>query len=1052
MRDIPQSYTSSLARVTVSPTNGDTVTVGTDGIGGLSIVAAGTSDGVMNIGNAVSRQANLTLTRSMLPRVYANAAYSIDFGYATNNLDVTPLRVPTDVYDDTWGCVWVVYADDADGTNMSYEPLSTSTHYGLQLDTGSIYTVNNDGNTGHYVNADDYVWTPFGEGVRQPQDDYDNLLRGTSTPCACTVERPDEFRLYDFNTGLSATDDNEPLYIAMDIAWVPSTPGADIRITVKTNTGVTLIDEQTVTEDTDVLTNTTRFSAWDTLKWISLTVTSVESPGTLTLSDAIVAQSSTAVEWDVSGQDPEAERYAYVAFAPVTDTSVFDEETQTTVTTLAQLTTTPVFDGDDVSQYVALSFDNDDATVSVDRDVTQYAIYRYHGTVEYVQTTAWYPMGTYYTNDALCTETGSDQVNMTLYDKMYWLTGDINSSKLPKYDTLASVKTMVTTVIAGTGLTLGDPDELPDVSYNRYRPYGSIKQSIGQLAAAMFANAVISLDDETLRFVYPTSTKMTVGPADYDASNGGDLTISNNAPHYVNRLHLEYEESYNDKATQEEDPETGKMVTTYEEVEAKTIDLESLPAGELQDLSLDLDYMLFGDMGVVNADSSPNSKKLIQKDIDTLRDYGVSNDLFPFTSTSFSATLTGFTMLEPFDKIDVLDSYGTTHEDLVITSVTYTYSGGVTTTVSAEATVDDQSGTTSVATVATTVNTVGSKVLSLRNITVDTITGNNAIFNSMVATKLSSDEAFIKELVSSTITTDALSTGFLKVDAANMVDATITTLLGDTAVLDDLTITDGTVSGTLGAVKVTADNIQANTIRAEHIQVKGADGLWYALNANGTSTSVNDALAVAQGTAEYQAYLDAVATYDAYVAADTEEDEGGADEATADELSAAVDDALAAYHATPEYADVLRYGEGFDGSNIIAETITADKINVTDLSAFGATIGGWVVDSDSIHTVDADVPGDTGDGNSGGNHGTYLGKDGYVRLDATSERGVEFTANNAVVASIKRLEEEDGHLSASTAKLTIHNAEVKDMLQFGNFGWVVNPDNGHTSLKILNRE
>lgn len=44
-----------------------------------------------------------------------------------------------------------------------------------------------------------------------------------------------------------------------------------------------------------------------------------------------------------------------------------------------------------------------------------------------------------------------------------------------------------------------------------------------------------------------------------------------------------------------------------------------------------------------------------------------------------------------------------------------------------------------------------------------------------------------------------------------------------------------------------------------------------------------------------------------------------------------------------------------DGANIITGTITADKISVTDLSALGATIGGWSIGSTTIRNRKADA-------------------------------------------------------------------------------------------------
>ena len=68
-----------------------------------------------------------------------------------------------------------------------------------------------------------------------------------------------------------------------------------------------------------------------------------------------------------------------------------------------------------------------------------------------------------------------------------------------------------------------------------------------------------------------------------------------------------------------------------------------------------------------------------------------------------------------------------------------------------------------------------------------------------------------------------------------------------------------------------------------------------------------------------------------------------------------------------------------NGSVITAHSITADRIQVTDLVAFGATIGGFVIGNASIHTtskasIDSDI------------NGLYLGKDGQIYIGDSDNR------------------------------------------------------------------
>ena len=104
----------------------------------------------------------------------------------------------------------------------------------------------------------------------------------------------------------------------------------------------------------------------------------------------------------------------------------------------------------------------------------------------------------------------------------------------------------------------------------------------------------------------------------------------------------------------------------------------------------------------------------------------------------------------------------------------------------------------------------------------------------------------------------------------------------------------------------------ANTVKADKLVVKGEDGLYYKLNIEGGST------------------------------------------------------------VTPELTKEMLQN-GLDGSNIIANTITAEKIKVDDLIAFDATIGGFNIASNAIYSgVKSSVDNTT--------RGMYLGADGQMNF------------------------------------------------------------------------
>ena len=62
------------------------------------------------------------------------------------------------------------------------------------------------------------------------------------------------------------------------------------------------------------------------------------------------------------------------------------------------------------------------------------------------------------------------------------------------------------------------------------------------------------------------------------------------------------------------------------------------------------------------------------------------------------------------------------------------------------------------------------------------------------------------------------------------------------------------------------------------------------------------------------------------------------------------DDEAPTWTSNTYYKLSSTYESGLDGSNIVAKSITADKVSVTDLVAFGATIGGFNISQHSIYS------------------------------------------------------------------------------------------------------
>lgn len=166
----------------------------------------------------------------------------------------------------------------------------------------------------------------------------------------------------------------------------------------------------------------------------------------------------------------------------------------------------------------------------------------------------------------------------------------------------------------------------------------------------------------------------------------------------------------------------------------------------------------------------------------------------------------------------------------------------------------------------------------------------------------------LSEAVVNKLKTDTLDTGYAKIDFANIQMAAVQKLFTDSGIIKDLIVQEGAITGELVGVTLKGDLIEAGTLVADKLVIKGSDGLYYKLNTTGETVE-------AEQTIE----------------------------------------------------------NSLNGSIITAKSITASKIQVTDLVAFGATIGGFDISDNSIHSHlknGVDSPDD----------GLFLGADGQLAL------------------------------------------------------------------------
>lgn len=259
------------------------------------------------------------------------------------------------------------------------------------------------------------------------------------------------------------------------------------------------------------------------------------------------------------------------------------------------------------------------------------------------------------------------------------------------------------------------------------------------------------------------------------------------------------------------------------------------------------------------------------------------------------------------------------------------------------------------------------------NAKINTLLGYTADFTYVSADKLNAVVAQIKVLDAEKVSTKDLEAEYANINFANITEAAVKKIFSDYGVIKELIIEEGTVVKELVGVTLKGDLIEANTLKADKLVVKGSDGLYYKLNI--------EAGAVAST------------------------------EVTEQELQ-----------------------NGLHGTAIIAKTITAEKIRVDDLVAFGATIGGFHITTNSLYSGVKSSAANT-------TRGIYLDNDGQVvfgddtnyvkfykdvdnkyKLDISAASIRMSSTNTTVDSIIQRAEDAANKVD-----------ELKDKIEAGNF-------------------
>ena len=221
--------------------------------------------------------------------------------------------------------------------------------------------------------------------------------------------------------------------------------------------------------------------------------------------------------------------------------------------------------------------------------------------------------------------------------------------------------------------------------------------------------------------------------------------------------------------------------------------------------------------------------------------------------------------------------------------------------------------------------------------------GNLQAEDVKITGRLDAAEGNIKAIDTKKLSAEDADLRYVNIDFSKIDKAWLQEFYAQSGIIKDLVIGDSTVTGHLVGVTISGDLLEGNTVKADKLVVKGEDGLYYKLNIEGGST------------------------------------------------------------VTPELTKEMLQN-GLDGNNIIANTITAEKIQVDDLIAFDATIGGFNIASNAIYSgVKSSVDNTT--------RGMYLGADGqmsfgdsnnyikYHKDEKTGKYALEIMADHMIFGS-----------------------------------------------------
>lgn len=163
--------------------------------------------------------------------------------------------------------------------------------------------------------------------------------------------------------------------------------------------------------------------------------------------------------------------------------------------------------------------------------------------------------------------------------------------------------------------------------------------------------------------------------------------------------------------------------------------------------------------------------------------------------------------------------------------------------------------------------------LNAANAEINDLKANHAEFSEATIKRLEADEASIKKLDAEKLSAKDADIKYANIDFANINMAAVEKLFAESGIIKNLVVGDTSITGELVGVTIKGDLIEANTLVADKLVIKGSDGLYYKLNTDGMTTeaeqteynSLNGSIITAKSITATKISVDDLVAFDATI-------------------------------------------------------------------------------------------------------------------------------------------------------------------------------------------